>query len=217
VTTLYGFKLDNSASYNVVSGSSDLATGALYYIAAGAASNLVLGTDASSGGGGTNLNATSVIWPGAGSGFSVSKVKPSVGDLNLDAASGLINVLGSLVPTLNITFNPANADTAAAENVLLHNPVYSGSGRTVTSKISMVRPGTSAGNYSGYLSFFTRLSGSSIVEAMRITEEYALAIKDGITAPTTLAGFAQIYVDTSDGDLKVKFGDGTIKTIVVDT
>lgn len=45
----------------------------------------------------------------------------------------------------------------------------------------------------------------------------ALDIKDGITAPATRSGFARIYVDTSDGDLKVKFGDGTVKTIVVDT
>ncbi len=38
-----------------------------------------------------------------------------------------------------------------------------------------------------------------------------------MTAPGTVAGMAQIYVDTADGDLKVKFGDGTVKTIVVDT
>lgn len=43
-----------------------------------------------------------------------------------------------------------------------------------------------------------------------------LQIADGITAPATQAGFAQIYVDTADGDLKVKFGDGTVKTIVTD-
>lgn len=42
-------------------------------------------------------------------------------------------------------------------------------------------------------------------------------VKDGVTAPSTVSGFAQIYVDTADGDLKVKFGDGTVKTIVVDT
>ncbi len=44
-----------------------------------------------------------------------------------------------------------------------------------------------------------------------------LALADGITAPSTVAGKAQIYVDTADGDLKVKFGDGTVKTIVTDT
>lgn len=44
-----------------------------------------------------------------------------------------------------------------------------------------------------------------------------LMMKDGITAPSAATGFAQIYVDTADGDLKVIFGDGTVKTIVVDT
>ena len=37
---------------------------------------------------------------------------------------------------------------------------------------------------------------------------------DGITAPGTIAGFAQIYVDTADGDPKIKFGDGTVKKVI---
>lgn len=45
----------------------------------------------------------------------------------------------------------------------------------------------------------------------------SMALKDGITAPATIAGQAIIYVDAADGDLKIKFGDGTVKTIVVDT
>jgi hypothetical protein len=44
-----------------------------------------------------------------------------------------------------------------------------------------------------------------------------LSLTDGIIAPATIAGRAQIYVDTADGDLKIKFGDGTVKTIVTDT
>lgn len=44
-----------------------------------------------------------------------------------------------------------------------------------------------------------------------------LALEDGVTAPSTIAGLAQIYVDTADGDLKVKFGDGTTKVISADT
>lgn len=44
-----------------------------------------------------------------------------------------------------------------------------------------------------------------------------VGIKDGITAPSTVAGLAQIYVDAADGDLKVKFGDGTVKTLATDT
>lgn len=44
-----------------------------------------------------------------------------------------------------------------------------------------------------------------------------LALVDGITAPATTGGNALIYVDSADGDLKIKFSDGTVKTIVVDT
>lgn len=68
-----------------------------------------------------------------------------------------------------------------------------------------------------------RASGS-FVKGVRAGTTYfeayasgALGIADGITAPATVAGMAQIYVDTADGDLKVKFGDGVVKTIVLDT
>lgn len=44
-----------------------------------------------------------------------------------------------------------------------------------------------------------------------------IALTDGITAPDAIAGRGIIYIDAADGDLKVKFGDGTVKTIVVDT
>lgn len=43
----------------------------------------------------------------------------------------------------------------------------------------------------------------------------AIAITDGMSAPSTHAGKATLFVDT-DGDLKIKFGDGTVKTIVID-
>ena len=54
-------------------------------------------------------------------------------------------------------------------------------------------------------------------ELWATTYTYVLGLKDGMTAPSTISGIAQIYVDTADGDLKVKFGDGTVKTIVTDT
>jgi parallel beta-helix repeat protein len=44
-----------------------------------------------------------------------------------------------------------------------------------------------------------------------------MSLVDGITAPSTVSGKAFIYVDTADGDLKVKFGDGTVKTLATDT
>lgn len=58
--------------------------------------------------------------------------------------------------------------------------------------------------------------GSSSLR-VKTTYQGSMAIIDGITAPATSAGNAIIYVDSADGDLKVKFGDGTVKTIVTDT
>jgi hypothetical protein len=44
-----------------------------------------------------------------------------------------------------------------------------------------------------------------------------VSLKDGVTAPTASTGTAYIYVDTSDGDLKVRYGDNVTKTIATDT
>lgn len=44
-----------------------------------------------------------------------------------------------------------------------------------------------------------------------------LALVDGVPSPAIMSGNAQVYVDEADGDLKIKFADGTVKTIVVDT
>lgn len=45
----------------------------------------------------------------------------------------------------------------------------------------------------------------------------ALWIADGTTAPTQQAGFACIYIDVADGDLKIKYADGVTKVIAADT
>lgn len=45
----------------------------------------------------------------------------------------------------------------------------------------------------------------------------AIYLVDGVTAPATAGGLASIYVDILDGDLKIRFADGTVKTIVSDT
>lgn len=45
----------------------------------------------------------------------------------------------------------------------------------------------------------------------------SLRLTDAITAPSTIGGVAQIYVDSADGDLKVKFGDGFVAVIAADS
>jgi hypothetical protein len=40
-----------------------------------------------------------------------------------------------------------------------------------------------------------------------------LRITDGISAPSTTAGEAKLYVDSADGDFKIKFGDGSVGVV----
>ena len=58
--------------------------------------------------------------------------------------------------------------------------------------------------------------GQDGIEADKIHSK-VLALTDGITEPNALTSGAAIYVDSADGDLKIKFSDGTVKTIVTDT
>ena len=44
-----------------------------------------------------------------------------------------------------------------------------------------------------------------------------LWLRDGVTAPSAVAGLNGLYTDVADGDLKVVFGDGVRKTVVIDT
>lgn len=58
--------------------------------------------------------------------------------------------------------------------------------------------------------------GGTVIAQGQVSGAY-LRIADGTTPPAAVGGLAQIYVDTADGDLKVIFGDGTVKTIMTDT
>jgi hypothetical protein len=55
------------------------------------------------------------------------------------------------------------------------------------------------------------------LEASEYNRMNLMYLTDGITAPSTASGWAILYVDTADGDLKVKFGDGHVETIAVDS
>jgi hypothetical protein len=99
--------------------------------------------------------------------------------------------------TNNISRNPASGDiywapTQPSNNITLDNNIWDTS--------------TWSG---GPNTYYTKESVSKFAGVFGLT--------DGVSAPATLAGIAQIYVDTSDGDLKIKFGDGTVKTIATDS
>ena len=44
-----------------------------------------------------------------------------------------------------------------------------------------------------------------------------LFLTDGLTAPDAVSDWALIYVDTADGDLKVKFSNGFVAVIAADS
>jgi hypothetical protein len=44
-----------------------------------------------------------------------------------------------------------------------------------------------------------------------------LPLTDGVIAPAAIPGSALIYVDVADGDLKVVFADGVVKTLATDS
>lgn len=79
--------------------------------------------------------------------------------------------------------------------------------------------------FGGSTSSFPALKRNGAVLETRLADDSAyavhameyLSVTDGVTAPGAAAGRARIYVDTADGDLKVVFADGTVKTIVTDT
>lgn len=61
------------------------------------------------------------------------------------------------------------------------------------------------------------VAGAAITYSPPTLGPTGLFLADGVTAPAAVSGLAQMYVDTADGDLKVVFGNGVVKTIVVDT
>lgn len=50
-----------------------------------------------------------------------------------------------------------------------------------------------------------------------LIDDGILTLADGVTAPAAAPGFAKTYVDTADGDLKEKFGDGFVRVIGADS
>jgi hypothetical protein len=114
-----------------------------------------------------------------------------------------------------------SATTANANLVNLAGHGHDGT-NLITSPSAYVAV-TSLETYSGTargaeLNFATTANTTTTLTThFKIPHDGGMAIVDGITAPATLSGWAKIYVDSADGDLKIKYGDGTVKTIVVDT
>jgi hypothetical protein len=103
---------------------------------------------------------------------------------------------------------------------------------TLTTKNSFTDTGTSNYEINAYNSADIRFSGGVEIDAthadnaingnninfggalsLQNADPYIALRDNSITNPTVLANYAALYVDSADGDLKIKFGDSTVKTI----
>lgn len=103
--------------------------------------------------------------------------------------------------------------------------IYGGATDGVIALSNAAFTGFSLLQFGGTTSSFPALKRNTTALETKLADDSAYAphamqyldVTDGITAPGAATGRARIYVDTADGDLKVVFADGTVKTIVTDT
>lgn len=121
-----------------------------------------------------------------------------------------------------------NTDGNSVVNLLLDNvviPIPDPVVSLVTSDLASTRviiehlTGLPATKYFGGVGTVMGADGGGAfgyTPGMTVRGAQVVQLLDGVSAPATLTDQAQIYVDTTDGDLKVRFSDGTIRTIVTD-
>jgi hypothetical protein len=145
---------------------------------------------------------------------------------NGDGISVPTNAGGSWLSGLSITGNSINLGTANSSCIAIDsttgvtidcNVFLTGSANCYAILLGSAVSNATIGLNSRFgVAFNPDAIAAGAIDPFSMPFGGGLALVDGITAPATKSGYAQIYVDTSDGDLKIKFGDGTVKTIVTD-
>jgi len=126
----------------------------------------------------------------------------------------LLNVAGTSLSRAQ-TLAPNNSGTTAGTSNVEFEPVYLGaSGSTATARICFVRPSTSDGNYSSYISFFTRLNGQAIGERVRITEAGNVGI--GTASPAFAASYTGLHLDGGANGPVVRLTNSTTGSTATD-
>lgn len=162
----------------------------------------------------------------AGGGVLTVTTATSANFSNAVAVTGALTA-GSVVTTGVVTAGTALAagTTVTAGTKLIAGSLVSTFGNSISydgaNQLFIGIPGTTNAKKATFID-----SGGSAVATIDATGAASfnatvqgsyLIVTDGVTAPSATGGTAKIYVDTADGDLKIIFGDGTIKTIVTDT
>lgn len=105
----------------------------------------------------------------------------SFSTLNLGAAMSFLAASAQVV----LTMQPSDTFTTAQYHDWMFQPIYTGTSRTSVCGIRYKRISNTDGTYSGVVSLFTRLSGSSLAEAAQFTERQCLILPGTITPDTT--------------------------------
>lgn len=85
------------------------------------------------------------------------------------------------------------------------------------SRLQVISP--SVAGYDAAGTIIAQIGGTSIlqIKSHGIKTIGDIRLTDGKAQPGTEAGYAILFVDSADGDLKVKFGDGFVRTIAADS
>jgi hypothetical protein len=144
-------------------------------------------------------------------------VKPHEGTILVDATAGAVTIelegRGFVLPSRHRTVEIIRLDSTVANLITISAPSY---GSNFGTSFTIGHMGESE---CAKLVFTTIAGGSGPQwQKYQHTSQYFTHVYDAAgTLPATKSDAAFIYADAGDGDLKVKFGDGTVKTLSVDT
>lgn len=234
------------SSNELTGGASDIITGGTFRTSSGTERVEMVGADneihvvldsvdrVTLGAGGIIFSAATGGSSGAVLGFGGSKM--------LFSASGSAGDVDTILTATGV--NAGNYSPAAAETADLGTTadrwakLFLDSDADIDGTLNVAGTGTfqgavnitgaldvnSTGNFQGSVTFQAALVASSgTVDIGSTSQNFrdahisVVALVDAITAPGTVGGRAQIYVDSADGDLKVKFADGFVAIIAADS
>lgn len=169
------------------------------------------------------LGATSGVW---GDAVVVDALTVSGGTVNNSIIGGTAAAAGTFttlsftdVPAAQvITFNGRSKISSAADSTLLVT-------NNAANNFDKLQFG---GTTSGFPALTRNGAGLNVTDAaggsytdllagnLRAVNGY-FQLKDGMTAPTAVATTSHIFIDTADGDLKIRYGDNVTRRIVSDS
>lgn len=159
--------------------------------------------------------------------FNATNTTSSSASMLLDLQVGGVTAFN--ISRAGVVFTGASVRTPTLSVTNINNLDNSNTVFTVAASSSNALFATGATTpifrFAGATASFPALKRSGVILETKLADDSAyaqhnasqLGLVDGITAPGATVGYARLYVDTADGDLKVVFGDGVVKVVAADT